>query len=156
MDIQSLIQTKETCRKLLAAALTDFVSDNGQDIEQHEKDDFCLGEFDDEKNITKIVNFYEKNGCSFFEPDGRNSTALEGMDENNYYDKLYGGVTHTTYTCLYIVVDEKGREWLKYHRFVNGGINFDEEQAEEEHGYVVNLPLLDIKYLFQAIWDNDF
>lgn len=155
MDIQSLSQTKETCRRLLAQAITDFVSDNGNDIEEYEKDAFGLGETSDEKCIRKIVNFYEKGGCSFFEPSGALPSILYGMDGENYYDKLYTGVTHTNYTCLYIVVDEKGMERLKYHRFVNGGINYDEDQAEEEHGYVVDLPLLDIYYLFYTLWSKD-
>ena len=76
---------------------------------------------------------------------------LEDMTDEDYSDKLYENVVYSAYQCLYIVVDENGVEQLKYYRFTNGGVKFDDDQSEPDHDYVSKLSLLDLNYIITGI-----
>ena len=152
MDLEKLLMVRDNLTRELANAILDFVRDNGEDVSDYEINEFGLDECrDGEGTITKVWNFYDNGGCWFIEPDAFNSNSLEDMDEENYYDKLYEGITHTAYLCLYIVVDNDGYEHLKYYRFTNGGCTFDDDQAEPDHDYVNKLALIDLCYIIEGI-----
>ena len=126
-----------------------------QDVDLAQLDEVinkCLDECrDGEGAITKVWNFYDNGGCWFNEDDGINSEKLESINDENWDEKLYEGMTHTAYLCLYIVVDDNGNERLKYYRFTNGGCKFDDDQAEPDHDYVSKLSLVDLSYIIEAI-----
>lgn len=152
MDIQQLTGLQESCRRRLENALLQFVKEHGVDLTSYEINEFGLDEGrEGEDNITKVWNFFDNGGCYFNEDDGFNSNTLEDIDDENWYDKLYEGMTHTAYQCLYIVVDGNGYERLKYYRFTNGGCVFDGDQAEPDHDYVSKLSLVDLNYIIGAI-----
>jgi hypothetical protein len=152
INLQELLQTETNCRLALVKTMLQFVNEHGDDVTDYEINEFGLDEGrEGEGAITKVWNFFDNGGCWFNEDDGINSEKLESINDKNWYDKLYEGVTHTAYQCLYIVVDKDGVEHLKYYRFYNGGVVFDEDQAEPDHGYVSKLPLLDLSYIIEAI-----
>ena len=153
MDLEKLLMVRDNLTRELANAILDFVREYGEDgVSDYEINEFGLDEgLNGEGVITKIWNFFDNGGCYFFEPNSINSDDLDGINEENYYDKLYEGVTHTAYLCLYIVVDNDGEEHLKYYRFINGGCEFDGDQADPDHDYVNKLPLIDLWYLVEGI-----
>lgn len=124
-----------------------FVKRRGKQVTPYEIEQFGLS---DETGISKVYNFYDNGGCFFSEPNRINDRLFDDLDEKNAIDKLYEGFTHTAYQCLYIV-KENDTEYLKYYRFINGGVKFDDDQAEPDHGYVMELPLLDLHYIIKAI-----
>lgn len=137
---------------MLVNAILEFVRENGEDLTDYEINEFGLDEGrDGEENITKVYNFFDNGGCYFFEPSGFNDDTCNEMDDKTWGDKLYEGATHTAYQCLYIVVDKNGHEDLKYYRFINGGLSFDDDQSEPDHDYAIKLPLLDLDYIIAAI-----
>ena len=156
MDLEKLLMVRDNLTRELANAILDFVRENGDDdISDYEINEFGLDEgCEGEDVITKVWNFFDNGGCWFNEDDGINSETLANINDKNWYDKLYEGITHTAYQCLYIVVDKDGAEHLKYYRFYNGGVVFDEDQAEPDHGYVNKLPIIDLYYLINAIQQN--
>ncbi len=151
-NVMELITLRDCIANQLEEALLDFVRENGVDCGDYEINNFGLDEGrEGEENITKVWNFFDYGGCYFNEPNGINNDDLEDMDDENYYDKLYEGMTHTAYQCLYIVVDKDGTESLKYYRFTNGGCKFDDDRAEPDHDYVSELSLVDLSYITGAI-----
>lgn len=152
MDAKQLVKTRETYRVMLVDAILQFVRENGEDLTDYEINEFGLDEGrDGEENITKVYNFFDNGGCYFYEPSAFNDDTLEDINEENFYDKTYEGTTYSAYQCLYIVVDANGNESLKYYRFTNGGLNFDDDQSEPDHDYAAKLPLLDLNYIITAI-----
>lgn len=151
MNLKRLLQTGTDCRFKLETAILQFVKEHGDDVTDYEINEFGLGEREDEGTITKVWNFFDNGGCHFNEDDCINSETLENIDDENWYEKLYEGMTHTAYQCLYVVVDKEGNEHLKYYRFYNGGVTFDDDQAEPDHGYVNRLTLVDLNYIIEAI-----
>lgn len=141
-----------SCRQSLIEALLDFVRENGDECTDYEINEFGLDEEScGEGKVTRVYNFFDRNGCYFYEPQKVNDSSLNDLNEDNFYDKLYEGSIFTAYQCLYIVEDESGNERLKYYRFTNGGVNFDSDQAEPDHDFATTLPLLDLYYLIEAI-----
>lgn len=151
MNLKRLLQTGTDCRFKLETAILQFVKEHGDDVSDYEINEFGLGEREDEGTITKVWNFFDNGGCYFNEDDCINSETLENIDDENWDEKLYEGMTHTAYLCLYIVVDDNGNERLKYYRFTNGGCKFDDDQAEPDHDYVSKLSLVDLSYITGAI-----
>lgn len=151
MSLKRLMQTGTDCRFKLETAILQFVKEHGDDVSDYEINEFGLGEREDEGTITKVWNFFDNGGCYFNENDCINSETLENIDDENWDEKLYEGMTHTAYLCLYIVVDDNGNERLKYYRFTNGGCKFDDDQAEPDHDYVSKLSLVDLSYITGAI-----
>ena len=150
MTTDFLMMTSEDCVYTLTDALLKFVREKGDDCTDYEINQFGL----EEEGVTKVYNFFDNVGCHFIEQDYVNDDTLEGMDEHNYYSKLYQAVTHTAYLCIYIL-QKNGKERLRYYRFYNGGVAFDDVDAEPEHGDVSSLPLLDIHYIIRAIRMNE-
>jgi len=148
MEIKDLILIERKAEEMLENALMEYVSEHGSVCTDNEVEAFGLEE---EGYVTKVLNFYDNGGCYFFEPDKPNMDGLDDMDEGNYYDKLYENVVYTAYQCLYIVVDENGIEHLKYYRFTNGGVTFDDDQSEPDHDEIKQLSLIDMHYLIHAI-----
>lgn len=147
MEVKQLLKTRDNYCKMLENAILEFVRENGE-----EATDSTIFNFDleDEGEITKIWNFYDNGGCWFFEPTKLNSNEFDDMDDENYSDVLYDSVDFSAYLCLYIVVED-GCEKLKYYRFVNGGVVFDEDQADPQHGYVNELSLSDLDWFVAAM-----
>lgn len=150
MNLQKLLQTEADCRIILEKTILQFVREYGDDATDREINEFGLDE-EREGDITKLWNFFDNGGCCFNVDDNINSEKLNDIDGKNWHDRLCEGMTHTAYQCLYIVVDKEGAEHLKYYRFYNGGVAFDEVNAEPDHDHVSKLPLVDLSYIIEAI-----
>lgn len=135
--------------------LIEFVNENGDDLCAYFREHFGLYyDEDEEHNVTKVLDFFNNGGCFFCEPSSVNNRGLDDINENNYCDRLYEHMTHTAYQCLYVVKDADENETLHYYRFTNGGVAWDDDQSEPEHGNVDRLSLLDLHYLLEAIKAN--
>lgn len=152
MNVKDLISMNNAATDIIVNAIKQYVMENGEEPTWYENHQFGLDdENDDEHVVIKVLNFFDNGGCYFFEPDSLNSDVCEDINDENWSDRLYQAVTHTSYQCLYIVETVEGDYELKYYRFTNGGINWDDDQSEPDHGYVANLNLLDLHYLISAI-----
>ena len=142
MEKQTITNAREVAKQTLLDALYSFVRENGDECTEYETVAFGL-----ESGTKKVLNFLDNGGCSFYEPSkGVNDPTCEDIAED-VYEVLYRGVTFTSYQCLYIDADDT----LKYFYYTNGGITFDADQADAEHGYVAQLPLNDLAYLVEAV-----
>lgn len=152
MDKKNLMQACESLRYEMVLKLMRFVRDNGEDCDSYERNEFGLDcdEYDG-RRVTRVLNLYDNGGCYFFEPDKVNDDGLDGMNDENYDELLYEHTVHTAYQCLYIVEDANGDERLHYYRFTNGGIVWDDDQADPDHGDCLTLNLVDLHYILQAI-----
>ena len=152
MNKENLMQACESLKYDIIQKLLRFVRDNGEVADDYEFDEFGLDIYEDEDNhVTMVLNFFDNNGCYFFEPDSVNNDKLRDITTENYENVLYENVVHTAYQCLYIVEDENGRETLNYYRFTNGGLTWDDDQSEPDHGNCFSLNLIDLHYILQAI-----
>lgn len=147
-----MMQAMESAKFDIVQKLLQYVRDNGTDVTNYDRQIFGLDvDEDDDHIITQVLNLYGNNGCYFFEPDRVNEDGLNDMTDENWSDLLYEHIVHTAYQCLYIVVDANGDERLRYYRFTNGGLTFDDDQADPDHGDCYTLNLIDLHYLLQAI-----
>lgn len=152
MNTDNLIKAESIAKDMLVNSIKEFVREHGEDCNDYYVNEFGLNEDDNgEGHVCKVFNFYDNGGCFFFEPEKLNMDGLEDIDEHNYYRKLYENVAYSAYQCLYIVVDKENEEHLKYYRFTNGGVNFDDDLSEPDHDDACSLSLLDLHYLIEAI-----
>ena len=157
MNKEKLMELRERAEMDLVLSLKEFVRSHGVDCTDYERNVFGLDiDEEDGSRVTKVLNFYDNEGCYFFEPDKVNDDGLKGMNDENYYDRLYENVVYTAYQCLFIVVDKDGNETLKYYRFTNGGVMFDDVQAEPDHGNCMRLTLHDLHYILETIEELEF
>lgn len=152
MNKQELMNSMEACKASLVERLMEYVRDCGEDVTNHDREQFGLDCDEDENHIiTRVLNLYDNGGCYFFQPDKVCDDSLRNMTDDDWSEQLYCHAVHTAYQCLYIVVNERGEEQLRYYRFTNGGLTWDDDQSEPDHGSAMMLPLLDLDYLLQAI-----
>lgn len=150
MDKTTLKLMANSAKTVLAESLRQYVREHGADCTEDDADKFSfhLSVYGVER-VTKVYDFSKHGGCFFFEPAGIN-LGLD-LDEDTWYDSIYEGVTHTTYRCLYIVEDAEGTETLRYNMLTNGGVNLDEDQADDVDGEVSGLPLSDLERIISSI-----
>jgi hypothetical protein len=152
MNKKELIGLSEWLKTDLILSLKKFVMEHGTDCTDYERNKFGLDvEEQNGLRVTKVLNFYDKCGCYFFEPDMVNDDSLQDAGDKNLREALYEHVVYTAYQCLYIVVDVGGNDSLHYYRFTNGGVKWDDDQAEPDHGDCSTITLLDLHYLLQTI-----
>lgn len=155
MEKRNLMQACESLKYDIIRKLKRFVRDNGEEVTSYHRNEFGLDvDEDDGHIITKVLNFYDNGGCHFFEPDSVNNDGLKSMTPENYNDLLYENTVYTSYQCLYIVEDFLGIESLHYYRFTNGGLMWDDDQAEPDHGDCISLTFHDLHYILEAINEN--
>ena len=152
MDKKTLMRKTEAWRVDIVEMLLSYVRECGEDCGDYERNEFGLDCDEDETHrVTKVLNLFDNGGCYFFEADKVNDDSLRDMDDGNWSDRLYEHTVHTAYQCLYIVEDDEGGECLHYYRFTNGGVRWDDDQSEPDHGYALTLNFIDLHYLLQAI-----
>lgn len=149
MDAKQLLESVEILKQIAVLNLTQFVLHNCPMITERQRADFDIEDFEGHK-ATQIYDFYNLYGCS---------TVMQIADDykdekkrnDDWYNILYENFEHTTYSCIYIEIDSEFEPQLMWYGFVNGGIDFDADQAEPEHGYVRDLPLYDIEVIIRQI-----
>lgn len=151
MDYKYLEAVRDNAKMAIINAILQYVKEHGEDVTDYDINEFGLdGDMEDGCTVTKVFDFFNNGGC-FYCNSSVNDRKLEDIDDGNWYDKLYSGITHTAIQCLYIVVDENGNEYLKYYQFYNGGVDFDDDQAEPDHDDAMHLSLIDLDFILTAI-----
>lgn len=150
--MKRLINSQNAAKRNIVRQMLGYVQEKGEPLSQRHCEVFGL--IDEEQHgygVTKVLSFYDQEGCSFSECNKINA-AIPAMKSGQINeDRIYEQMTHTSYQCLYVLRCPDGTEQLKYYRFINGGIAFDEDQAEAEYGLVSELSLLDIHYIIQGL-----
>ena len=142
---------REDCKRILVSKLTEYVRMNGTDVTDCERDEFGIYD-EDGCHVTKILNFFESDGCVIATQNLINLPDINiGGSNEELLRQLAYNFSVSAYLCLYIEVDEKGREYLKYYRLYNSGVCFTSDFAEPDHEYVLNLGLNEIDAIINVI-----
>lgn len=126
---------------MLTNALMEYVKEKGVDCTEYEINQFGL-DFDDGSHVTKVLNFYDAEGCYF-------TTERQTLPDDINYDTDFDGLCkqiddrwfYWAIQCLYIEVDEDGEESLCYYALWNTGAYFSDALSQPEHEKVNALPL---------------
>lgn len=122
MKTKEIEEVQIICKKLLIGKLLDYVRQHGEDVTDYERNEFGLGEDDEDWKVTKVLNFFDNGGCCFT-LGVTNGIAPEF-------------VTYAVH-CLYIVEDE-GEEHLMSYSLYNVGTEYNSEASEPDHDYMIN------------------
>ena len=141
MKAGELISAREKLKSILVEKLKEYVKENGKDVTDYDRNVFGFDDDDSDCTITKVLSFYDNDGCYF-------PTTNGFLSEFNPFDKttdqlvneLSEKFSYWAFQCLYIKIED-GEEMLKYYTFYNDGTWFSENLAEPEHEYVDTLPL---------------
>lgn len=157
MDIKDLILVSRNAHEMLINALTEYVREHGVEMNNYFYNEH--GIYDEDEDGVKVVKVLDisTHGCYFACQDIVNDESLENFD---YHDadetqrKLSGGFHHYAIWSLYIVRDSDGNETLKYYMFHSDGVEY-EEDSEPDHDAVESLTLADLRYIIEAIIENE-
>lgn len=154
MEIKDLILVSRNAQEMLLNALTEYVRENGEEMCDYYYNEFGMYEEDEEGvKIIKVLDTSEK-GCAFSKQFKVNDENLKDMsrhdDEFEIYDKLTDSFNYSTYWAFYIVQEADGTERLKYYKFYNDGVQY-EDDSEPDHDYADSLGLEDLHYIIEAI-----
>ncbi len=153
MKKSNLILAGRDAQELLVETLTDYVRENGEEMNDYFLNEFGLdGEIEDELEILKILDL-SKKGCYYASQNNINDDNLS----NFHYPcgtetqmKLMKGFHHYSFWALYLVRDTNGKEYLKYYMFFSEGVEFSDD-AEADHDDVQTLGLIDLRNIIEAI-----
>lgn len=152
MDYKYLEAVRDNAKMAIINAILQYVKEHGKDVTSSDIDEFGLE--DNLKKgctITKIFDFYNNDGCFYSSSSRVNDDLLDKIDDDSWNDLLYDRMDYTAIQCLYIVVDSNGCEHLNCYQFYNGGVKFDDDQAEPDHNDAMHLSLIDLGYILTAI-----
>ena len=154
MDAKVLRNAEKAAAVFLTQNLLKFVKENGTDITDEEKEQFGL--YDEyEGKVTKILNFYEKEGCYSIMTKNCNPdldpTFCKSADD--ILQKTDEEFLFTALECLYVVEDEEGVEELKFFCWWNDNMYFMDGLAESEHGFVKDLDLAEFSDIIKVIFN---
>ncbi len=154
MDIKDLILVARECQERLIKALTEYVREHGEEMSDYYYNEFGMEEEDEEGvKIVKVLNTSEM-GCFFSTQFKVNDESLKDIGRHDegfeIYDKLTDSFHYATYWAFYIVRDSLGREDLKYYKFYNDGVCYDDD-SDPDHDFVETLGLEDLHYIYEAI-----
>lgn len=142
MTTKKLFPAQEQAKQLLLDALQSFVLKNGDNMNDYYYNEFGINEEDDGEIVVKVLNLSDR-GCFF--------SFQNFVNDDEIKDNLINCFTHVAFWALYVTLDAGGDEHLKYYRFVNGGVTFDEEDSEPDHDYANKLSLAELQYIMEAI-----
>ena len=129
-------------RNQLAKTLMDFVLQHGVPMNEHFENSHGIVPEEDEE-ILAVLDLSE-NGCAY---------ALQRWvnldDDTSYLD----GFEFTAIWSLYVTHNKTDHtRRLMYYGFFNDGTEWD-DSAEPEHGFVDDLGLADLRYIYEAVCD---
>ena len=156
MDKVSLMLVESAAKEMLVKALTDYVRENGEEMCEYFYNEYGMYEEDDGEKIVSVLNTAQY-GCFFPFLYEVNEERLVGFDNNDKYemiDLLDHSFGFSTYWAFYIVRDKDGNEGLKYYRFYNSGVCYNDD-SEPDHDYVDGMSLAELHYIFEAIQKNE-
>ncbi len=154
MDIKDLILVSRNAQEMLVNALTEYVREHGEEMNDYFYDEFGMYEEDEEGvKITHVLNTSEM-GCFFARQFKVNDETLKDIGRHDegfeIFDKLENSFHYATYWAFYIVKDSLGNETLKYYCFYNDGVCYQDD-SEPDHNNVESLSLDELRYIIEAI-----
>lgn len=144
----------DDARISIIGAIRDYVFEHGEEPSREKIEEFGLEEEEDDGyKVTKILDFFNSDGCCYYYPvrSNVNNDACEDINDENWYDILYSEFEYAAMQCLYLHEDEEGNEELMYYCFSNGGVKWDDDQAEPHHDCVDGLAFEELVYIIDAI-----
>lgn len=154
MEKKDLILVSKNAQEMLVNALTEYVRDHGEEMSEYYYNEFGMDEEDEDGvKILKVLNTSE-TGCFFSKQFKTNDESLSEIvvcDEPwEVIEKLDDSFSFSTYWAFYIVREADGTERLKYYRFYNDGVTYDQD-SDPDHNYADLLGLDDLHYIIEAI-----
>lgn len=152
MDAKVFRNAEKAVVVFLTQNLLKFVKENGTNITEEEREQFGL--YDEyEGKVTKILNFYEKEGCVSIANKKCNPDLEPSLEEtlDSFLTKTEEEFLFTTFSCLYVIENEDGVEDLKFLCWWNDNFYFINELSESEHGFVKELSLSEISDIISVI-----
>lgn len=135
---------------LLLNAITEFVRQNGEDMNEYFYNEFGINEEDYGEKVLKVLNV-SNPGCYFATQDEVNADYIKkAIDRSDYGLAAYRGFEHHAIWALYIVKETDGKEYLKYYEFYNSGIAYD-DSSEPDHSYAKDLDIAKLWYIIEAL-----
>lgn len=147
MRKENIYNLQASVTRQIVDVLMDFVREHGSDITDYERDLFDLYD-EDGSHITKIFNFYDRDGCNVI---GARCLIKELEDRDNPLSTILDTFSHMAINCLYIDRDDEGNDSLFYYGWYNDGVWYSEGFAEQEHGEVINFGLDELQNLLYVV-----
>lgn len=142
MDVKAIFSSINDARLLIAKCILQYVRDNGIDLSETDLEI----KTDEEETITKVLPL---NG-SFSVQSKIDEEALIGINEYNYYKRLWQAYDFTQLKALYIV-EVKGNEYLKCLTKCNPGIQSENDAGEIYNDYVIGMNLSEMDFILRAL-----
>ena len=158
MKKKGLLNAKKKAEEVLTNALMEYVRENGEEMCDYFYNEFGMEEEDEEGvKITKVLNT-SQYGCFFSCQFDENDDSLNNISRDDegfeIFDKVENSFGFSTYWAFYIVQDAEGNERLKYYRFYNNGVCYQDD-SEPDHDYVERFSLAELNYIINVIVKNE-
>ncbi len=148
MNLNQLLETRETHRQQLLEALEQFVRDNGDDMSDYYRDEHGIDEDYYGYDVVKILDTAQF-GCAFPCALRINDDDLEKADS---IDDLCDSFEFHAFWSFYIAKDRKtGEESLMYYEFCCPGIRWSDESSYTYHEAAFDLSLEVLENIISAI-----
>lgn len=142
MDVKAIFSSINDARLLIAKCILQYVRDNGIDLSETDLEI----KTDEEETITKVLPL----DGSFSVQSKIDEEALIGINEYNYYKRLWQAYDFTQLKALYIV-EVKGHEYLKCLTKCNPGIQSENDAGELYNEYVIGMNLSEMDFILRAL-----
>lgn len=142
MDVKAIFSSINDARLLIAKCILQYVRDNGIDLSETDLEI----KTDEEETITKVLPL----DGSFSVQSKIDEEALIGINEYNYYKRLWQAYDFTRLKALYIV-EVKGNEYLKCQSRCNPGIQLEDDAGELYNEYVIGMNLSEMDFILRAL-----
>lgn len=140
----------DTYRAKMLEDVMKYVREYGENCNDFYINEFGLPDGEDGERTTIVLDFFNNNGCCFFEQKIGNEDTINDKCGQELEEALMRSATYTAMQCLYIVEDENGEETLMYYCFYNDGVQWDDD-CEPLHDSACNLSLVALHYIMEAI-----
>ncbi len=135
METKDLEFIRQLSINMLVSSLTNFVFEHGEDMCDYYREEHGI----DDEDVVSVLDLTCKGGLAFHLP--------WPYEEEDY-------CYFSSFWSLYIIRTESysGFE-LKYYRFINDGMEFDEEESQPDHGYAIDLSLAELEYIYTFLME---
>lgn len=122
--------------EIMAAVLLRIVESYGDEATQFDVNEFGLTEEEEgDGRLGMVLDFFNNGGAYF---SLQLQSCNDGIDPDDK-ETLLDCFEHYAYQCLYTVIGDDGEKTLKFYRFENPGLVFDDVESEPNHDNVSTL-----------------
>ena len=141
-------------KSIIVNALTDYVRENGEEMNQYFRDEFGMDvDEEDGAEIISVLDFFNNKGCVIVEQFVRNVPELCDVEEvtPEIIDNTF--CTNAFYS-FYLVQKEDGTEALRYYCLFSNGIGYNDDISEPDHGDADDLSLAVLEDICKTITET--